>query len=441
MTHRVLDQKLGITLDLSLPDLGAPGHPGLLEELHGNYDPERLYCVAASKEGGPACPGFMTIVIERGRPHARHVNIGERNESEPEGDLHKALKDHTAKVVEREGFSFHVEDLAKHGKRKTDITIDGAERRIGVEVQLAGITRGSVDKRTEIARTDGLTPLWLVTNENAMPIDRATWQRIEVQSWRDVGTREALPVRGGVRHLVMVPCEWKGHINCPKQGGGRCGGAHGSWAPMGGLYYDDAIVKTAAGLLVPLYFESSDGRRGWHMWVPPQDKAEFLQGRPEPLPRQLRAQDIESPNLPVVPLADDDECHWGEESDFRPEARAPRDSGQSLDASHWVTQAPPPEFIATAEINGYTVPGDLIALKREWRVASGRCVEISDALPFWSEVVAGTREAATDEQLAQLQAARADVLRLVLEIHRHPWWATVDNRQLADRALAAAAAA
>lgn len=437
MTHRVLDRKLGITLDLSLPDLGVPEHPGLLDELHNRYDAERLYCVAASKQGGPACPGFMTIVIERGRPHARHVNIGERSETEPEGDLHKALKDHTAEVVEREGFPFHIEDLAKHGRRKTDITIDGAERRIGVEVQLAGITRGSVDKRTEIARTDGLTPLWLVTDANAMPIDRATWQRIEVQSWRDVGTREALPIRGGVRHLVMVPCEWKGHINCPKQGGGRCGGSHGSWAPTGGLYYDDAIVKTASGLLVPLYFEGSDGRRGWHMWVPPQDKAEFLQGRPEPLPRRLQARDIESPNLPVVPLAEDDECHWGDVSDFRPEPRANRDSGQSLDASHWVSQPAPPEFIATVEVDGYTVPGDLIALKQAWREAVDLCGRLAQALPMSSDVLAG-RATVTQGQKDELDAARVDQRRLVLEIHRHPWWATVDNRQFADRALVAA---
>lgn len=438
MTHRVLDRKLGITLDLSLPDLGAPEHPGLLEELHGNYDPERLYCVAASKQGGPACPGFMTIVIERGRPHARHVNIGERDETAPESDLHKALKEHTAEIVEREGHACHVEDQAKNGKRKTDVTIDGVDRRIGVEIQLSGITRGSVDKRTEFARTDGLTPLWLVTDPNAMPIDRATWQRIEVQSWRDVGTREALPVRGGVRHFVMVPCEWKGNINCPKQGGGRCGGSHGAWQPMGGLYYDDAIVKTASGLLVPLYFESSDGRRGWHMWVPPQDKAEFLQGRPEPLPRQLLARDVESPNLPVVPLAEDDECHWGEESDFRPEPRAARDSSQSLDASHWVTQPAPPEFVATAEVDGYTVPGDLIALKRAWRDAVELGGRLAEALPSNADVQAGLAVVSQGER-DELNAARGDERRLVLEIHRHPWWNTVDNRQLAGRALLAAA--
>jgi hypothetical protein len=30
----------------------------------------------------------------------------------------------------------------------------------------------------------------------------------------------------------------------------------------------------------PVHYESPDGRRGWHMWVTPADKKEFLQDRP-----------------------------------------------------------------------------------------------------------------------------------------------------------------
>jgi hypothetical protein len=433
-----LDRKYDIVIDLSLPDLGHPERPGLLEEVYQHYDPNRLYCVAASQQGGPACPGFMTIVKDRGKYHARHVNIGERVETEAESDLHRKLKEHTAEVAEQGGFTVHVEDRAQSGKRKTDVTIDGADRKIGVEVQLSGITRGSVDKRTALARADGLTPLWLVNDQNAMPIDRANWARLEVQSWRDVGQREALPVRGGVRKLEMVPCEWKGHISCPRQGGGRCGGSHGTWAPMGGLYYDDAVVQTAAGLLVPLYYETADGKRGWFMWVPPADKAEFLQGREEPLPRHLQARDVELPDRQIVPLAEDDECHWGEESDFRPESRAARDSGASIDASRWVSQPAPPEFVATVEVDGCTVPGDLIALKRDWRASVDMCGRLADALPLSGDVLSG-KASISQEQRDELEDARADQRRLVLEIHRHPWWATVDNRGQANRALQAAA--
>lgn len=56
------------------------------------------------------------------------------------------------------------------------MTVEGAEgRRLGYEIQISAIATGTVDQRTRVAREDALTPLWLVNNENPIPIDRAPW--------------------------------------------------------------------------------------------------------------------------------------------------------------------------------------------------------------------------------------------------------------------------
>jgi hypothetical protein len=423
VTHRVLDLKHSIILDLSKPHLDHPEHPGLLEELHHHYDPDRLYCIGASQNGGPACPGFMTIVKERGRLHARHINKGERVETPEESDLHKAIKERTARVVDQAGHPVQVEDVAQHGKRKTDVTFEAADgRRIGVEVQLSAITRGSTDHRTQIAIADGLTPLWVVADENAMPIDRAPWARLEAQHWKDISRRDALPIRGGVKVLEMIPCEWKTSASCPQQAdGGRCGGWHGQWRPARGLYYDDAIVKKASGELVPLYMPKKDGSRGWHMWVSPEQKAEFLAGRPEPVAPLLNGRDVELPDLAIRELEEDDECHWGEESDYEPVVSKPRDSGEAIDASHWVSKTAPADYPVDQVVGEFEIPGDLIALQREWDAAEARRQAFSRSLPKNAEVAAG-HPPVTDEQRTQLEAERANCLRWTLS--------AIDNNKL-----------
>lgn len=285
MTYSVWHRGLGITLDLTEADLGHPEYPRLLDEIYGNYQPDLLYCLEAHEDEGFICPGFMAIRKVSGRPHAMHVAKGERPETKAESDLHKALGEYTADIASGEGFHVTRAEGAEHGKRRTDVTVEGADRyRLAYEIQLAAIAGGSVDERTRSAHREGLTPLWLVNNENAIPIDRAPWARLNVQSWRDVTDRAALSVRGGVKQLHMSRCDWSNPVPCPRQGAGRCGGRHGLWEPVRGLYYDDVIRRTGAGELVSLYMPHPAGRRGWHMWVTPTDKEEFLEGRPEPVP-------------------------------------------------------------------------------------------------------------------------------------------------------------
>ncbi|MFD9483465.1 hypothetical protein ACFWBX_05575 [Streptomyces sp. NPDC059991] len=103
----------------------------------------------------------MTIV-ENGRYHARHVPRGEVSETTGESELHKSLTNHTAETAGREGFSVSVEDRAVHGRRRTDVTVAGANRKkIGYEI--------------------------------------------------------ALRVRGGVKALRLVRCDWSTQRECPKR--------------------------------------------------------------------------------------------------------------------------------------------------------------------------------------------------------------------------------
>lgn len=433
MTHSVFHRRYGIELNLSEDDLGHPDRPGLLDELYGNYHPDVLYCVEAYEHDGAACPGFMAIRMRNGRPHAMHVSKGECKESRNESDLHKALKEYTAVAAGREGFSVQVEDRAAHGKRRTDVIVksDSGEK-IGYEIQLSAIASGSVDYRTRIAKDDGLTPLWLVNDENAIPIDRAPWARLNVHSWRQVG-REALPVRGGVKELRMSSCDWSTPTPCPRTGRGRCGGRHGRWEPKLGLYYDDVIAKTASGELVPFYYERSDGRRGWHMWVTPADKEEYLQGRPELIPAQgERKSDREE--LPLVPQQRDPYCHYREDSGIRSELSRPRDSGDPIDVWDGPASPAPRAVASVVSVDGYVVPGELIVLYREFVKVEAICDQIAATLPSGMDIVSG-RASAPSEVRAWLAEAREHRLCVVEELNDHPWWSSVENRHRAREAL------
>ncbi|MFR0355502.1 hypothetical protein [Streptomyces sediminimaris] len=424
MTYSVWHRGLGITLDLTEADLGHPEYPRLLDEIYGNYQPDLLYCLEAHEDEGLVCPGFMAIRKVNGRPHAMHVAKGERPETKAESDLHKALRDYTAEVASGEGFRVTRTEEGEHGKRRTDVTVEGAdEQRLAYEIQLAAIAGGSVDERTRTARRAGLTPLWLVNNENAIPIDRAPWARLNVQSWRDVTDRAALPVRGGVKHLHMSRCDWGNPVPCPQQGAGRCGGRHALWEPVRGLYYDDVIRRTATGELVSLYLPRPAGRRGWHMWVTPADKAEFLGGRPEPVPGGSTAPGP-GPDGPAAGV--------------RTELTRARDDERPIDASLWHTEPGPSAFSRPFTVGEFVIPGDLVAARRTFTRALEHCEDIAARLPSGADIAAGRTEI-SGEQRERLADARERCRRLAEEMHTHPWWETVGDRHAAREALTYAA--
>lgn len=85
----------------------------------------------------------------------------------------------------------------------------------------------------------------------------------------------------------------------------------------------------------------------------------------------------------------------------------------------------------------YDIPADLIELKAGFFATDARCVQLAEALP----PAAIADDEAVQDVMEELRQARAERLALVQQIHRHAWWATVDNRNSADEALVKAARA
>lgn len=86
----------------------------------------------------------------------------------------------------------------------------------------------------------------------------------------------------------------------------------------------------------------------------------------------------------------------------------------------------------------YDPPADLLELKRDFLAAEIRLAALRQAQPAATAIVAGEAEL-TDEQRVEWAAAMDETRRLAEDIHRHPWWAGVDNQHSAWMALQKAA--
>ncbi|GAA2759996.1 hypothetical protein [Actinopolymorpha rutila] len=436
MTQSVYHQRYEIVLNLSRDDLGHPESPGLWEELYRNYQAGVLLCMEC-RERDPGCPQDMYLkVLPTGERIACHKNTGIRHPTESESPRHRALKERIALAAEKAGFRATTEDVGPGGKRRTDVTIRGSGNLIlGCEIQLSHITPDSVVRRTNIARADGLTPLWTVDDPNSAAIDRAPWIRLD-QVGDGVGApTTVLNVRGGVNTLRLEKCDSNRILPCPVRGYGRCGNWHPFWEPALVLYLDDTIARTAAGEYVQLYMPRIY-KRGWWMWVSVQDKEKFLQGRPEPLPTDDAAQPPGAmPQQRRKPI--DPECHYLEEVERPPLQRAPRDTGQAIDASHWTI---PGEAVtaATRHINGFDVPEDLIALRRTFEMADATRTALRAELPPMRDVARGLATVPPELQ-ERIHAADVEVEKAAVRLDRHSWWSTVENRFDARQAVRAGA--
>ncbi|MEU6725446.1 hypothetical protein ABZ917_17200 [Nonomuraea wenchangensis] len=88
----------------------------------------------------------------------------------------------------------------------------------------------------------------------------------------------------------------------------------------------------------------------------------------------------------------------------------------------------------------YDPPADLLALKEQFLAIEARIAELRQTHPAAVAIVAGEAEL-SDEQRVEWAAAMDESRRLAEEIHRHGWWAEVDNRHSAWMALQKAAKA
>ena len=87
-------------------------------------------------------------------------------------------------------------------------------------------------------------------------------------------------------------------------------------------------------------------------------------------------------------------------------------------------------------------PEDLVELKAQWYLLKAECDRIADEPPE-GDYLRGSYEMRrfSDEQNARLDAARARLRGLTLEIARHPWKSRQPDRNQAEQLLNAVARA
>ncbi|MGP3991603.1 competence protein CoiA family protein [Streptomyces sp. 3N207] len=189
-----------------------------------------------------------------GRPVAVHYSAAVRHATAPESPRHRALKERIATAAERAGFPAELEARATDGRRRTDVLVQGENGiQLGCEIQLSYATARAVAKCTDIARADGLRPLWTTDDKSAPLIERTPWARIDRLPLEAFSSGNALLMRGGVKELKLKRCDSRNPLPCPDRGYGRCNQWHGTWAPTLGIHLDRLIPETAAGDYVPLY--------------------------------------------------------------------------------------------------------------------------------------------------------------------------------------------
>jgi hypothetical protein len=90
-------------------------------------------------------------------------------------------------------------------------------------------------------------------------------------------------------------------------------------------------------------------------------------------------------------------------------------------------------------MSDYDLPPDLLQMRRDFLATEKLLSELGKAMPAPTAVAAGEAEV-PDEQRQEWWAVQAECRRLAMGIQTHSWWASVDNRQKAERALRDAAA-
>ncbi|MEV6843588.1 hypothetical protein [Actinoplanes sp. NPDC051411] len=334
MRTNVLYVEYGVELDLSREDLGCPDLPGLWKRLHHNCKPGMLECVDP-QHPADAPPWLYVRENEDGTREARHINGGEHTTT-GESDEHKALKERIARAAESGGFEAVVEQTPRHRRRRTDVLVRGDGVQIGFEPQLSSITAQTVRRRSKVATDDGITPAWMTNSHTSKVIDQAPWARIDRMEWHQYLSDTELPVRGGVRGLMIEECSRMGTVCPDKKAGRRCSGWHGSWTDARALErFDDLVIRAAARDLVPINVVQSASRSVW-FWVPASD---------------LEKVDTTETTVPGAPLGGliirvgksprlrDQSCRYGQESGHWSSPAGPRDRGEPVNG---VALASPP---------------------------------------------------------------------------------------------------
>lgn len=349
MANGVWHTEYGIEINLTKPDLGVDGYPGLLEEIMtsvSDRNPQLLECLAhhrgqeCSSEVGGKSPWMF---VRRGRVGGRrplvaaHLPITHKP-TPAESDQHKATKERVVETAERYGLSADAEVGMPHRRAVTDAVVTGPTGiRIGWEIQYSPLGPSGVRRRSVVAIDNDITPLWVAKSDRADLIDRAPWARVDDMPWREIVSGSEMVIRGGYRHLQVWRCLPSSPLHClDTKGAGHCDSIHYEWflpalcdPPKPPVVIEDLVLTSATGDSVPVFVPSrGGGRAGRHMWVPSSDCQTWreLTGQWEPLPGPQEQETDDEITFSEQEI--DRTCRAGEEGQFRSDARPVRDLGQ-----------------------------------------------------------------------------------------------------------------
>ncbi|MFJ9690771.1 hypothetical protein [Kitasatospora sp. NPDC101183] len=291
MANGVFHTAYDIEINLTLPDLGHPDLPGLLEEITtptGRRERELLECLEHHRDG--ACQAEEDghspwMAIRRrtvgGRTHWVAAHLPVRHTPTPEESAkHRAMKERIARVAERHGLRAEVEARATDGRTRTDVLVTGeGGRRIGWEAQYAPISAETVRRRSRAAAAHGIVPLWVTNSDRSAVVERAPWARVDDFGWREILSPLAMVVRAGVRHLQRWKCLPSSERTCPENGS-HCNRFHFGWylpalclPKKPPTEVDRLVVASADGEYVPMRVpRQRDPRSVSRMWVPAADR-------------------------------------------------------------------------------------------------------------------------------------------------------------------------
>ncbi|MGZ0146472.1 competence protein CoiA family protein [Kribbella sp. WER1] len=374
MASSVFCTRYSLELNLTLPDLGQPDYPDLRSEIYGDdadQDPEFLQCIQSAQ--GIPCnaeaagkSSYMYIQRREGGLVAVHRNPGKHVVTRAESDEHKALKERICKDAEAAGFGADIESRSGDGRRRTDVIVDGLNGiRIGWEPQMSKLGRQAVERRTALAKRDGLTSMWLTKSDKAELINRAPWSRIKETPWREIAAGDPLEIIGGVNRLDVWRCDSSSILPCPVTKSGRCGKFHGRWVAASNIYLNKLVEFTATGEYRELHLKRIPGfRPERYLWAPREEVTRYREITSDDAEESERATPATGdPEVRERPL--DPSCKYGEETGFRAPPTPIRDTGEPVPVPH-LRPGPDPRAIRRPELLDWSHPS-------HWSVEARPC--------------------------------------------------------------------
>ena len=190
-----------------------------------------------------------------GARSAAKLNPGESLNDEPEGFLHRAVKDAVVDAADRAGFSATQEVTGAGGKFRTDVIVLGGPAPVGHEIQVSNLYRGDVRRRVDLARSRGITPAWCTQVDS--PVRKTLDGRAPLTMFlseltlREDGIRNARLAM--LRDFQEVPCDFR--LRRQPWHPANCTGWHIVMRDAGDVRqprFDEFVARTAAGELVPI---------------------------------------------------------------------------------------------------------------------------------------------------------------------------------------------